>query len=903
MRWMQVRKFLRNLVWRERVNRDLDAEVRSYLDLLIAEKEAHGLTRDAAQRAARIELGGVEQVKERVREARAGAWLESMGRAIVYAARTLRRTPGFTVVAVLSLALGIGANTALFTLVNQMLLQLLPVREPQQLVMLTWAGQFIGGSTRGLYDTFSFPMYQDLRKGNPGAVAGLAARYQEMVDVSDHQLSQRANAELVSGNYFTLLGVKTSLGRTLLDSDDRPVNAEQCVVLSYDYWQRRFGGSAAVLNKSIQLNGQPVTIVGVAPRGFRGFEPLNPSEVFVPLAMKKIVTPTWDDRDRRDSIWLKVFARLRPGVNLQAARNGLNIPYRAALEGDLQSNGSSADFARRYRKNTLQLISAEQGYGDVREFFAKPLMILMAMVGTLLLIACGNVASLSVTRAAARQKEMAVRLAIGATRGSLLRLMITESFLIAAVSGLIGLGMAYWIAKLLVKSVPMESLAAGISIAPDSRILAFTLALSFLTTVLFGLLPALQATQPDVAPTLKNEAGAVTLGTGQTRLRRLLVAAQVALSLLLLVGAGLFARSFQKLLATDPGVRAGRLLAFSINPALHHYSPERARSLFLGLQRSLEGLPGAATASGASFPVLANVNWQNGTAVEGFENKRSESRQANWNQVLPRFFSTMGIPLIMGREFSERDGPGAPKVVIVNQTFVQTFLPHENPIGRRVGWGGPPFDKEIVGVVQDFKGRDLKDEPFPHTFTAALQNEKPSEMTFYVQSDTPRSLAHAVLQAVKRLDAELPVYDVKTLDTQIAETHFLDRLFAWLAAAFGLLATLLAAVGLYGVTAYSVTRRTQEIGIRIALGAARSDVLRLVLWEVCGLVGVGLLVGVPAALTLGKLVESQLYGLKANDMLAVLAAIAILVTVSGLAGYFPARRATRIQPVDALRYG
>ncbi len=527
----------------------------------------------------------------------------------------------------------------------------------------------------------------------------------------------------------------------------------------------------------------------------------------------------------------------------------------------------------------------------------------MAMVGTLLLIACANVAGLSVTRAALRQKEIAIRLAMGATRGALLRLLITESLLVAIVSGVFGLGMAYWIAGLLIRSVPSEGLATGITVTPDGPILAFALALSFLTTILFGLLPALQATRPDLASTLKNEAAAVTLGTVQMRLRRTLVAAQVALSLLLLIAAGLFTRSFQKLLAVDPGIRAVHLLTFSLNPALHRYSPERVRSFLLDLQRSLEAIPGSTGVSGASFPVLARVGWQNGVAIEGADSGPKLGDQAGWNEALPRFFSTMGIPLLMGREFTERDGPGAPKVVIVNRTFVRKFFPHENPIGHRIGWGAPPYDKTIIGVVKDFKDTDLKGELLPYAITAALQSATPSAMTFYVQAENPLSLAPAIKQAVQRLDPALPVYDVKTVDQQIGETHFLDRLFAWLAGAFGVLATLLAAVGLYGVTAYSVARRTQEIGIRIALGAARSDVLRLVLWEVCSLVGVGLIIGMPAALTLGKLVESQLYGLKGDDLPAVLAAIAILVVVSGIAGYLPARRATRIEPLEALRYG
>jgi predicted permease len=818
--------------------------------------------------------------------------------------RSLGRNPSLVAAAVLSLALGIGANTAIFTLTDQILLRTLPVKEPRRLVLFEWAGRFIGGSSRGYENSFAYPTYVELRDGNPGVFTGIAARYEDSVDIADKGLAQRGVAELVSGNYFEVLGVQAAIGRTLTPDEDRVKDGEPYAVISYEYWQRRFGGDAVVLNHAIEINGHPMTIIGVAERGFSSFEPMSPADVFVPLAMKTVVTPTWDDRARRNSIWLKVFGRLKPGVDPKAAQSAMAIPYHSVLENDLKATGTPEREHKRYLANSLGFTDASKGFGSFQQLFGKPLYVLLAMVGTLLLIACVNIANLLITRAAARQKEIAIRLSLGATRGSLIRLVMTESLLVAIAGGLLGVLVSMWMASLLVGILPYQNIGAVLRTTPDVRILAFTAGVSLVAAILFGSAPALQGTRPDLAVTLKSESGKHSSGSGQTRLRQLLVSAQVALSLLLLVGAGLFARSLYTLLRTNSGIETTQLLAVTIDPSLHRYGPDRARHLFVELQNRLQRLPGVTAASGASYPVLADDNWTNTVHVEGYHPHEGEDMNPGFNQVLPGFFQTTGARVIAGRDFTERDAVGAPKVVIVNETFAKRFYPRESPLGQRIGWGGDgPLDKEIVGVARDMKGGDLREKDKPWTFTPELQDETPSEVTFYLRTGgDPLSLAQAARQSVMSLDASLPVFNVKTVETQIKETHFLDRLFAWLSVTFGVLATLLASVGLYGVTAYAVARRTQEIGIRIALGASRANVLRLILGEVMVLVGTGVAAGVLAALGLGRLVESQLFGIKANDPVVMIAAVGVIIAVTVLAGYLPARRATGIDPMSALRY-
>ncbi|HVT58298.1 MAG TPA: ABC transporter permease [Thermoanaerobaculia bacterium] len=819
-----------------------------------------------------------------------------------YVLRTLRRAPGFAAIVVTCLALGIGANAAIFTLVDHMLLRVLPVPDPGRLVLFKWHGSFIGGSSRGWTDSFSYPAYVDLRDENPGVFTGIAARHQESVDVEAGGPAQRAVVELVSGNYFAVLGVGAAIGRTLTPEDDRVIDASPYVVLGYEYWQRRFGGDPSVLNRTIDVNSRPMTVVGVTQRAFGGFEPLSPSDLYVPMAMKSAVTPTWDDRKRRDSIWLKIFARMRPGVAPLEAATAMALPYRHVLQNDLSVFPHDSHFSQRYLMTRLELRDASQGLGGMRGLFAKPLEILFAMVGALLLIACVNVASLLITRVTGRQKELAIRLSLGAARGSLIRLLMTETLVIAIASGALGLLLSYLTIPLLLGMLPYERISSAIPSAPDWQVFTFTGGLALLTALAFGIAPGFLAGRTKLAPTLKTETGASSLAVGQARLRKLLIAGQVALSLLLLIGAGLFARSLHELFAVDSGMETNRLLACSLDPSLHMYPPAHALRLFKDLQSGLRGVPGVLSASGASFPLLAGDNWQNGIVVEGYHPGNGESVNAGWNKVMPGFFSTMGVPLLAGREFSDRDVEGAPRVVVVNEAFVKKFFPRESPIGRRLAIGEGPPNIEIVGVVKNLKSGDLRDAARPFTFTPALQDAQPGEMTFYVRSRRdPLGAAREVRQVVKRLDSSLPVFGVKTLAVQIDETHFIDRLFAALAAAFGLLATLLAAMGLYGVAAFAVARRTHEIGIRVALGADRGNVLRLILREVLLLCAAGVVIGVPAALALGRMVESQLYGIKGSDPAVVAVAVGVISVVCALAGLIPARRATQIDPMAALR--
>jgi predicted permease len=825
-----------------------------------------------------------------------------------FALRNLLRNPVFAVTAVLSLALGIGANAAIFTLTNQILLRMIPVEQPERLVAFHWTGEFIGGSSRGWDDCFSYPMYADLR-ASADAFTGVAARYQGEVDVSYRGPAERATAELVSGNYFDVLGVRPALGRLLTPDEDRKKSGEPYAVLSYDYWQRRFGGDPSILNGTIEVNGHPMTVLGVAQRGFDGMALLSPADLFIPLMMKTVVTPTWDDMNRRDSIWLHVFGRPRPGIQPRAAESSLAGPYRAALERDLAANARSAKFSGRYVRNRLRLASASQGFGSPRGFFSQPLYILLCMVGTLLLIACANVANLLITRVQGRQKEISIRLALGAARRSVMQLIIAESMLIAAAAGLLGLLLSEWIASLLTGLLPLSNIAVAIRTSPDWRILGFTAALSLVAALLSGAAPALQATRLALAGTLNNESRTVTSGRERTRFRRVLICAQIALSFLLLTGAGLFARSFYRLMAVQSGIETSRLLEFSVDPSMHNYTPDRSRRLYLEIATALARIPGAQAASGASIALLAGNRWQNTVHIEGYRPSGGEDMNPGWNAMLPRFFATAGVPLIAGRDFNDRDVEGAPAVTIVNETFQKRFFPKESLIGHRLGWDSKgPTNIEIVGVVKDIKEEDLREKPKPFTYTPALQNnfERPGAMTFYVRTArNPVAMAQAARQVVHRLDAALPVYNLKTVDTQIDETHFLDRMLAWLSAAFGLLAVLLASIGLYGVTAFNITRRTQEIGIRVALGAAKSNVLRLVMREVLILTGGGLAIGLAGSVAAGKLIESQISDVllaRVNDPAVIGGAMAVVLLVSLLAGYVPARRAARIDPLQALRW-
>jgi predicted permease len=825
---------------------------------------------------------------------------------VKFVLRSLCRNPLFVLVALTSLALGIGANSAIFSLMDQVMLRSLPVQKPEQIVMLDWKGSFQG---RMMNDhAFAYPMYKALRDQSGAVMSGLVARFRSTVDVQEgSNAATRADAELVSGNYFQVLGVRAALGRLLSPQDDQVRDGSPYAVLSYGLWESKFGGDSNILNRVILVNGHPFNVVGVAQQGFRGFEVGSNVGVFVPMMMKKQVTPLWDDIDNRRSVWLNIFGRLKPGVSRDQSQANLAVAYHNQLADELKEMPKvGAKFRERYVKNEFKVLPAGNGFSDLRDQTRKPLIVLMVMVGVLLLIACGNIANLLVARAVTRQKEISIRLSIGASAWEIIRLVLVESVMLSLCGGILGLLVAQSFGKYLLGALPFPDANQVFTAAPDVRVILFTLGVSLLTAVIFGLLPALRATNPDLFTTLKNAAGSVSASGGQIRLRKALVVAQITLSLLLLVGAGLFARSLNKLMGLYPGLNTQGILTFSIDPTLSSYTPARIYDLHKKLVADLRSVPGVTSVSVAENGILSRNFSMSTTQAEGYQVKEDDpSYNPEVNQITPGFFATLGVPLIGGRDFTERDVAGAQKVAVLSQPCVDHFFKNRSPLGRKIGFNGENkgLDIEVVGVVREAKLTDLKQKPTCYVFTPLLQDMNPGQSTFYVRTASDdANLASSVRAAVAHFDPALPIFDVKTLETQTNETHYVDRMVAFLSAAFGLLATLLAAVGLYGVMSYSVTRRTREIGIRMALGSKPSGVLWNVLSEVLVLAGVGIAVALPLVFLLSRYLESQLYEVKALDPMAIGFSTLVLAFVSVVAGWIPAYRATRVDPLTALRY-
>jgi predicted permease len=839
--------------------------------------------------------------------------MSSLSQDLRYALRTLARTPGFSLVVINTLGLGIGANTAIFSLMDQVLLRLLPVKDPGALVQLDGPGPFSGRTMNER--TFSYPMYVDLRDRND-VFDGLVGRFGSAATLTARGQAERVEVELVSGNTFEVLGITPVLGRSITPDDDRRPGGHPIVMLSFDYWQRRHGGSPGVLNQSVTINSTSMTIVGVAPRGFAGVAATQSPDLFIPLMMKAEITPTWNDLDNRRSRWVNLVGRLKPGLTAEAAKVRLDVTYQQINEFELKEvpafASGSQNFKDRFRAKKLTLHSAGHGLSDLRAGVQTPLFVLMAMVGLVLLIACANVANLLLSRATARQKEIAVRLALGAGRSRLIRQTLTESLVLAFAGGLVGLVLSIWVGDLLLSVMPFESFTRSLSTTPDLRVGAFTAALALATAVLFGLIPALQASKPHLNRTLREEAGSLSGGSHHARFRKGLVVAQVALSMLLVAGAGLFARSLYNLKTLETGFSVGNLMTFHVDPALNGYDQERIKRFYDTLLQDVRRIPGVQSASIAQVAALTGSASSRTIQVQGYEPKTDENMNPWTNEIAPDYFKTMSMPLVLGREFDERDIKGAPLVAIVNESFANYFWPNQSAIGRRFGFRvmNNPGAMEIVGVVKDSLYADMRqgtteqNETPRFAYIPYQQSDELNEMTVYVRTAGlgAAAIPEQLRQAVRRADAAMPVFEMQSMEQTVDEALFNERMLALLSGSFGLLATVLAAIGLYGVMSYTVSRRTREIGIRIALGAERVTVVWLVLREVAFLTIVGIALGVPSALGLSRLVRSQLFGIEPTDPLTMAIAATTLTLVGLLAGYLPARRAAGVQPVLALKY-
>lgn len=827
-----------------------------------------------------------------------------------FALRSFGKHPVFTAVVVLSLGLGIGANTAIFTVTDQVLLRLLPVRAPRELVQVKAVGERWGASRGTPNFIFSHPMYRDLAQPASAVFTGMMARYPGRAALRVGDEPELVAAELVSGNYFDVLGVGAALGRTLTPEDDVRPDGHPVVVLGYRYWRERLRGDAGVVERTIAMNGHPMTVVGVSQAGFDGLDGTEPVAVRIPMMMKSWVTPTWNDLTNRHSTWLQIFGRLRPGVTAQQARSLLDGVYHGFLREETRDPFFAklpAEAARSLMRQRIEVVPAERGFSQIRQAVEKPLRVLTILVALVLLIACANVAGLLLARTEVRRKEIAVRLALGASRPRLLRQLLAESLLLASAGGALGTLLAVWCGDFLARYMTVQDQALTINTTPDLRILAFTAAVSLLTGLLFGFVPAWQGTSVELSPSLKDQGGRATAGLAHLRLRRALVVAQVALSVLLLVGAGLFGRSLNNLQSLDPGFRPAQVVAFAVEPSLNGYTPERTGRFFRELETTLQAVPGVERVAFSGIRMLAGEEWHAGVVLDGVKRRPGESMSPLSNGVSGSYFDAIGLPLLAGRTFDARDEGTNWRVALVNRSFAMKYYGTLRVVGRRIALAGrlqAAPDTEIIGVVEDAKYYSLREKPQAQVF---WPYQRFIAMTggLHVMVRTRQDAGTVVpllRQAVARMDAGLPLVDVRTLEQQRDESLAHERLLATLAMGFSALAALLAALGLYGLLTHTVQARTNEIGIRMALGAGQGRIVWMVGRQLLAMVGFGAVAGTLAAWGLSRLVAAQLYGLQAADPASFVIALGVLAAVAGGAGLVPSLRAAGVDPIRALKY-
>jgi predicted permease len=834
-----------------------------------------------------------------------------------YGLRLLRNAPAFTTIAIVTLGLGIGASTAIYTLLDQELLRPLPVKEPNRLVLLRFSGADIG-STHSRGDnkiTFSYPMYRDLR-GQNSVFSGLIASYWTQAGIAWHNQPELADTELVSGNYFDVLGVRPTLGRLFVAADDVAQEANPVVVLSFNYWQRRFGADPQVLNQSISINGHPFTIIGVAPREFHSVVAGDNPSIFVPMMMKPEITPGWNELEDRRTKWLDIIGRLKPGLTRQQAQAGIAPLWHSIRAQEWEK--ISAAHPNRYAMSshfrdaflTNSHLSLEDGAKGVPLQGSVPttLLIVMGMAVLMALMSAANVASLLLVRMARRTREISLRFALGGQRKRLFEQLLTEGVLLGVLGGALGVALAPQVAQLLIRTIwAQQANHLALSASPDLRILGFNFGLSLAVSVLFSLAPALQLLRPDLVQSLKQQSTTIRSGSS---VRRASVAAQIAISLLILIGAGLFVRTLHNLKSIDVGFVTQHLVTFRLDPSLAGYPSSQTVALYERILEKLSHLPGIDSAAVTSDPELASNNWGSNITVAGYRPTENEDMNVEWGRVSAEYFRTLRMPLLAGRPIEEQDRAGTHKVALVNESFARHYFAEpQDAVGHYFceGAGTVTPDIEIVGVVKDAKHTSVRDRVLRTVFTPYLQEKQLGEfsfgMTFYVRTwQSPESAEPTIRSAVQALDRRLVLDEFHTMREQVDENVSDERAITFLATSFGLLAIAMAAIGVYGVLAYSIAQRTREIGIRIAIGATPCEVTRMVLAELVPLVGIGLALGLPVSQGLARVVRNQLFGIATYDPLTVLSVCLLIVFVALLSAALPVGRASRVDPMAALRY-
>ena len=822
--------------------------------------------------------------------------------------RTLFKTPFVTGVAVLSLALGIGANAAIFSLFDQLLLRPLPVPEPERLVSLGAPGPNPGSQSCNQAgdcdEVFSYPMFRDLERSQT-VLTGLAAHRGFGANLSFKGEPLTGDGMLVSGSYFNTLRLSPALGRLIGPSDDETIGGHFVAVLSHSFWSARFGADRSVLGQSITVNGHPMEIIGVAPRDFEGTTLGTRPLVFVPITMRGVLSNGFNGFENRRNYWIYLFGRLKPGVTAKQAKTALNGIYHPIIndvEAALQTGMSDKTMAR-FRSKEVTVQPGQRGQSSMHREARTPLLLLFGVTAIVLLIACANIANLLLARGANRAMEMGVRLALGAGRRQLMVQLLTESVVLALMGGLAGLLVARWTLHAIAALLPPDA-STTLRFELQPAVLGFSALVSLATGIIFGMFPALHSTRADLITAIRAGAGQITGARGAARFRAALVTVQIALATALLVGAGLFMKSLVNVSRVDLGLKVDNVVTFGISPVRSGYDTTRSHLMFERVEETIAAVPGVSGVTTSMVPLLAGDNWGTDVDVEGFKSGPDIDNNSRYNEVGAGYFSTLGIRLLSGRDFTAADRQGTSQVAVVNEAFTKKFNLGQNAVGKFMSTRGPDsLNIQIVGVIQNAKYSEVKQEVPALFYTPWRQDGSVGSMNFYVRTSVPpEELLRSIPGIMKQIDPGLPVENLKTMPQQIRENVFLDRMISILSASFAVLATLLAAVGLYGVLAYTVAQRTREIGVRMALGADAIRVRMMVMRQVSGMIAVGLAVGIAGAIGVGRAASSLLYGLKGHDPVVFSLAVLLLVLVALSAGYLPALRASRVHPMQALRY-